>query len=252
VEVRQRSRTNPVASSTLNDLNPQFSPDGRRLVFMSDRGGRGDELWVANADGSGAARIVEATGRPLGGPQWSPNRSLIAYDARNDDGSQGIYVVDSAGGAPRHVTSGNQPTWSRNGAWLYFGSSRSGSRQVWRIPFSGGEAAARQMTEHGGTMAWESSDGKTLYYSRRHAACAICPVAANLAALYSIPVERGVEHKVVDSFMDRGFVPTKTGIYHVVRPDPRRPQSYEIRLLSFASLKTQTLYRFVSLGSSFF
>ena len=48
------------------------------------------------------------------------------------------------------------------------------------------------------------------------------------------------------------FVPTKTGVYYVVRPDPHRPQSYEIRLLSFAPEKTQTLYRFDSLMSGIF
>lgn len=240
-----------VASSTLNDMNPQFSPDGSRIVFMSDRGGRGDELWVANADGSGAGRIVEATGRPVGGPQWSPDGSQIAYDARNEDGSHSIYVVDAAGGAPRRLVSpGNVPTWSRDGDWLYFGSSRSGARQVWRVRASGGEAVP--MTKSGGTMALESWDGKTLYYSRRRAACAVCPTLTNISELYSRPVDGGVEHKLVDSLMYYAFVPTKTGIYYVVRPDPHRPQSYEIRLLSFTPAQTQTLYRFDSLGAGIF
>ena len=240
-----------IASSTLTDINPQFSPDGRRIVFMSDRGGRGDELWVANADGSGPVRILEATGRPVGGPQWSPNGSHIAYDARNDDGSAGIFVVDATGGAPRPLGPGSVPTWSRDGDWLYAGSSRSGKREVWRIPFKGGGQDTR-VTEGGGTMAWESWDRRTLYFSRRYAACAACPEVPNLIALYSRPLGGGVEHKVIDSFMYYAVVPTKTGIYHVVRPDPRKPQSYAIRLLSFASLKTETLYPFISLGSSFF
>ena len=95
------------------------------------------------------------------------------------------------------------------------------------------------MTPSGGEMALESVDGKTLYYNRS-------------GALYSTPVAGGgVEHRVVDSLMYWAFAPAKTGISYVVRPDPHREQSYEIRRLSFAPVKTETLHPFPSLGSTF-
>jgi hypothetical protein len=230
----------PIASSTLNDLNPEFSPDGERIVFVSDRGGRGGEIWVAKPDGSGSTRIVQASGRLIGGPRWSPDGKFIAYDARKQDGTIAVYVVDSAGGLSREVANqANVPTWSRDGKWLYFGSLRSGTRQVWRAPASGG--AAMQITDEGGIMGWESWDRTALDYTRD-------------GALYSKPLVGGPEQRVIDSLVFYGFYPAKSGIYHIVRPDPRTRHSYELRLLSVApkqGARTQVLYRFESLGSSF-
>jgi hypothetical protein len=145
---------------------------------------------------------------------------LIAYDARKQDGTQGVYVVDAAGGPSREVTSpANVPTWSRDGKWLYFGSRRSGTRQVWRIPASGGDAS--QITNEGGIMGWESWDRTALYYTLD-------------GALYSKPLAGGPQQKVIDSLLLYGFYPSRSSIYHVVQPDPRKPHSYELRLLSVA------------------
>ena len=55
------------------------------------------------------------------------------------------------------------PTWSADGQSIYFTSLRSGGpRQIWRIAAEGGEPV--QITRDGGAKAWESSDGRFLYY----------------------------------------------------------------------------------------
>jgi Tol biopolymer transport system component len=91
----------------------------------------------------------------------------IAYDGR-PDGQADIYVVSSIGGAPRRVTRSDAedvvPSWSVDGAWIYFGSNRTGAWQIWRVPSSGGQE--EQVTRNGGFAAFQSGDGKYLYYAK--------------------------------------------------------------------------------------
>ena len=56
------------------------------------------------------------------------------------------------------------PSWSRDGRWIYFASSRSGQLQLWKAPAEGSPAA--QVTRKGGVLAVESLDGKFLYYAK--------------------------------------------------------------------------------------
>lgn len=57
------------------------------------------------------------------------------------------------------------PSWSRDGRWIYFMSDRSGQREVWKAAFPGGGAPVR-VTQGGGAVAFESTDGRYLYYTR--------------------------------------------------------------------------------------
>ena len=63
-----------------------------------------------------------------------------------------IWVIGANGGKPQRMTTdptndGN-PSWSRDGRWIYFDSARTGEPQVWKIPASSGEAI--QVTRDGG------------------------------------------------------------------------------------------------------
>jgi dipeptidyl aminopeptidase/acylaminoacyl peptidase len=91
----------------------------------------------------------------------------VAFDS-DSDGQWDVLTVRTAGGAPRRLTprGSNEfaPTWSRDGHWIYFGSDRTGKDQVWKMPASGGEAI--QITNGGGSRAFESADGQFLYYAK--------------------------------------------------------------------------------------
>jgi Tol biopolymer transport system component len=91
----------------------------------------------------------------------------IAFDTRVE-GQADIYAVSSIGGLPRRVTTSEAedivPSWSRDGGWVYFASNRTGAFQVWRCPSGGG--SEQQVTTHGGFAAFESPDGKYLYYAK--------------------------------------------------------------------------------------
>ncbi len=153
-------------SSTRTEYNPQFSPDGKRIVFESNRSGP-EEIWVANADGTGLAQLT-TIGRHSGSPHWSPNGQWIVFDSRAAGGRWDVWAIDSAGGTPRQLTRGpgdaNVPRFSYDGKLVYFHSSRTGRLEVFRVPFPEGQAV--QVTHNGGAFPQESQDGKTLYFAK--------------------------------------------------------------------------------------
>ena len=85
----------PLIVSSLREVSPQFSPDGSRIAFDSDRSGEANEIWVARADGSGARQITNRLGQHQGTPRWSPDGRWIAFDSQRHDGHWDIYVIDA-------------------------------------------------------------------------------------------------------------------------------------------------------------
>jgi dipeptidyl aminopeptidase/acylaminoacyl peptidase len=82
-----------------------------------------------------------------------------------------IYLVPSEGGAPRRLTTEpsleGRPSWSQDGRWIYFYSTRTGEQEIWKMPVEGGRAV--QVISGGGHESFESPDGKQLYYQFRDA-----------------------------------------------------------------------------------
>ncbi len=74
-----------VIASTRIDSSPQFSPDGRSIVFVSNRSGY-DELWRADADGIHESALTNLRMQSLGSPRWSPDGTRIAFDATSSGG----------------------------------------------------------------------------------------------------------------------------------------------------------------------
>lgn len=99
------------------DRTPTWSSDGTRIAFT-----REGELWVVNADGTGATRI--AAGRFVE-PAWSPDGSTIAFtrsSARTGAGE--LYTIPAAGGPVHQLTRTRQseihPTWSPDGSMIAY------------------------------------------------------------------------------------------------------------------------------------
>jgi len=129
-----------------------------------------------------------------------------------------IYVVSSNGGMPRRLTTepgeDTCPSWSRDGRWIYFGSSRSGPLQIWKMPSTGGPAV--QVTRYGGFEGFESTDAKHFYYAKGRDAPGICRIA----------VGGGAETPVVDRHgagFWRSWAVTDAGIYFASAEMPARP-----------------------------
>ena len=212
--------------STRAELNPRFSPDGKRVVFASNRGGF-TEIWIANADGTDPMPLTSMRASLTGGPNWSPDGSRVVFDS-NKEGQFEVYVISAAGGTPRRLTknpaSDGVPGYSRDGAWIYFMSNRSGRSQVWKMPAGGGEAV--QVTKDGGYVAAESPDGRFVYYSK---------AGTTPLGLWRVAPSGGDESEVLPSVTFLNLAVTGDGIYYIPRADDGQ---YFIKFFSFLTGKS--------------
>ena len=194
-------------TSTTIESGPQFSPDGKKVVFESTRSGA-YEIWMDRGDGSSPVQLTHLNS-VTGTPRWSPDGEKIAFDSRAS-GNAEIYVVDSWSGSLHRITNEAStdviPSWSRDGRWIYFASDRSGDWQVWKMPSSGGPAV--QVTHHGGYGGFESVDGKFLYYTK----------GWTVPGIWRIATTGGEETEVVAS-LEPGYwgywALVDTGIYYL-------------------------------------
>jgi Tol biopolymer transport system component len=151
--------------STRTSFQPDYSPDGTRIAFASDRTGS-YEIWVADGEGHQPMQITSFGGPQTGSPRWSRDGRWIAFDSR-PDGHSDIYVVNAGGGEPRRLTNESAedrtPFWSPDGRWVYFVSNRSGTNQIWRVPFEGGKAS--EVTRSGAIAGAENETGSEFYFT---------------------------------------------------------------------------------------
>ncbi|MBM4036764.1 MAG: DUF5050 domain-containing protein [Planctomycetes bacterium] len=201
-------------SSTRSDQCPVYSPDGRRIAFFSDRAGN-PEIWLASADGSHQSQLTSFGGPVVTSPNWSPDGRQIVFDVALGNTAE-IYAIAADGGQPRRLTTDpandRLPSFSRDGRWIYFASDRTGEQQVWKMPAAGGPAV--QVTRRGGYGAYESSDGKTLYYAKSY--------SYGSTGLWRVPVEGGEETPLGDWLVSAyNFTVAGDGVYFVQTKEPQ-------------------------------
>jgi eukaryotic-like serine/threonine-protein kinase len=229
----RRSAGSPtiLISSTRQEEAAEFSPDGQRIAFRSNRSGN-DEIWVCRSDGSNPVQLTNFGGPFTAAPRWSPDGRWIVFYSRAS-GNFDVYIISAEGGSPRRLTtdpSGEiSASWSRDGRWIYFSSRRSGRGEVWRMPATGGGDAV-QVTRNGGWNARESPDGRTLYYTKTQ---------NGEPSLWRMSLESGEETQALETRVrERDWAVTERGIYFI----PFQTSSpYTIEFFDFATRQTTRL-----------
>ena len=134
------------------DTNPNWSPDGERIVFASSRHriwgipeSEVQNIYMMNPDGTGVTRLTESIYEETN-PVWSPDGKKIAFDRRgNENYSWSIYVMNADGSDVFQVTHnlmqdryyGHSPTWSPDGTKLAFVSDHDGNGEIYVINIDG-------------------------------------------------------------------------------------------------------------------
>ncbi len=119
-----------ITDDPAQDISPEWSPGSGQIAFVSDRAG-GPQIYVVSAGGGGARRITMAGGYNTN-PDWGPNNK-IAFTGYTSTGAD-VFTVDMSGVMVRVTQdqgSNINPTWSRDGRYIAFISSREGGKKIW-------------------------------------------------------------------------------------------------------------------------
>lgn len=152
-----------VVNSTEPLLSPSWSPDGRRLAYVSFEGGNSG-IWIQDIATGSRDKVTSFRGIN-GAPAFSPDGGRLAMTL-SKGGNPDIYVMDLGS---KHLTQltnhfgiDTEPTWSHDGATLYFTSDRGGRPQIYQMPASGGSATRVSFDGSYNASPSLSSDDKKL------------------------------------------------------------------------------------------
>jgi len=160
---RQQQLTNIAATN----FYPSLSPDGRQIVFSSNRTGI-FELYSMDGQGENLTQLTDHIGN-LYAPAVSPNGNKIVF-TRESGSQQDIWVMRSDGNNPRPLTNdgGNiDPTWSPNGEQIAFTSNRNGSNQIFTMNSNGDNPRPINIPEApkiGGRVSWSPVEDRLAFY----------------------------------------------------------------------------------------
>lgn len=116
-----------VTNRKSSDSTPVWSPDGRRIAYLSDHDGGRADVWTMAADGSDQKRLTKMPDL-CSSPAWSPDGKLIAFTSVTAFGNgfkfDQVYTVEVATGAVEQLTAkaidSRHPAWSPDGKRLRF------------------------------------------------------------------------------------------------------------------------------------
>lgn len=134
-----------IAESPQPLMSPAWSPDGRRVAYVSFEGNQ-SAIYIQTLR-TGSRERVSARAGINGAPSFSPDGRQLALTLSQNDGNLDIYTLDTATQVLRRLTESpaidTEPTWSTDGRTIYFTSDRQGGPQIYRVPAEPGGRAER-------------------------------------------------------------------------------------------------------------
>ena len=165
------------------DAQPRYSPDGKKIVFVSDRSG-GDNVWTISTDLKDTTQITQGNGGLVVSPEWTPDGSYIVVSRVGQllGGAHKLQMYHADGKGPLPVVRGPQPlktlgaAFSPDGRYLWF-AGRNGDwqynaifpqYQLFVYDRERGTSTLMSNRYGSGFRPAVSPDGKWLVYGTRH------------------------------------------------------------------------------------
>jgi Tol biopolymer transport system component len=217
----------PLIASTRLEAAPAWSPDGKKIAFVSDRSGS-FELWICSADGSNAVRLTTFDGAGVMSAHWSSDSERLIFSAvTGPNGSPEGYIINAKGGTPKRIDTTDHrsmafPILSIDGRSIYYiPGPQERVVEAFKMPSAGG--APVQITKGGAFAPQESLDGKWLCYGRYRT-----------QGLWCAPTAAGAERHILNSVIEGSWTIGPGGIYYFEAPkEPDAP-----KLVKFYSFET--------------
>jgi TolB protein len=134
-ETTIRDSTDPI-------MSPAWSPDGRRLAYVSFEEDNEPAIFVQTLRTGNRIKVSSRRGVHNGAPAFSPDGRNLVLTLGSIDGNLDIYVMNLSNREVKRLTTDRsidtEGSWSPDGKQIYFTSDRSGGPQVYRIDTSGG------------------------------------------------------------------------------------------------------------------
>jgi TolB protein len=157
------------------DAGPFWSPDGKKIAFMSYRDGKGG-IYVMNPDGSEQKKVTSSAADDspsmLTGLSWSPVGKRIAFLWDGRDGTLEIHIINADGSEHKNLTSGHPNTlwfsFSPDGERIAFASNRDGNEEIYLVNADGG--GQENLTNNPGRdlyPSWSPDGKKIVFMSER-------------------------------------------------------------------------------------
>jgi len=148
------------------DAEPKWSPDGRKMLFVTGRNGNFD-VYEMNPDGTGQRNLTADNDKADGAAAWSLDGRSIAF-VRRIEGKDQIYLMDADGNNLKRVTNNSannsRPSWSPDGSKLLFQTDRDGNLEIYVMSVDGELLQLTNDPADDLSPAW-SPDGSQIAFS---------------------------------------------------------------------------------------